>query len=145
MPWKDGRKGRGAAEGRAGEPAADPWSVRQISGAGHDPHPGSPEPSGGVYRPDPEQGGLSGQIHEYRGNGLVPQGEPAVRPGPGGSRHPETAAGPDRGRPYGCHQPPCRRIDWAVASMGTAFTEHQAALLKRLTPEVVFCFDSDQA
>ncbi len=36
-------------------------------------------------------------------------------------------------------------IDWAVASMGTAFTEHQAALLKRLTPEVVFCFDSDRA
>ena len=36
-------------------------------------------------------------------------------------------------------------IDWVVASMGTAFTEHQAALLKRLAPEVVFCFDSDQA
>ncbi|WP_337465504.1 DNA primase [Acidaminococcus timonensis] len=36
-------------------------------------------------------------------------------------------------------------VDWAVASMGTAFTEHQAALLKRLTPEVVFCFDSDRA
>ena len=29
--------------------------------------------------------------------------------------------------------------------MGTAFTDHQAALLKRLTPEVVFCFDSDRA
>ena len=36
-------------------------------------------------------------------------------------------------------------IDWAVASMGTAFTEQQAVLLKRLTPEVVFCFDSDNA
>lgn len=36
-------------------------------------------------------------------------------------------------------------IDWAVASMGTAFTEHQAALLKRLAPEVIFCFDSDRA
>lgn len=36
-------------------------------------------------------------------------------------------------------------IDWAVASMGTAFTEHQAALLKRLAPEVIFCFDSDNA
>ena len=36
-------------------------------------------------------------------------------------------------------------IDWAVASMGTAFTEQQAALLKRLAPEVIFCFDSDAA
>lgn len=36
-------------------------------------------------------------------------------------------------------------IDWAVASMGTAFTEQQAVILKRLTPEVVFCFDSDKA
>ena len=36
-------------------------------------------------------------------------------------------------------------IDWAVASMGTAFTEQQAALLKRLAPEVIFCFDSDKA
>ena len=36
-------------------------------------------------------------------------------------------------------------IDWAVASMGTAFTQQQAELLKRLTPEVVFCFDSDRA
>lgn len=36
-------------------------------------------------------------------------------------------------------------IPWAVASMGTAFTTDQARLLKRLTPEVIFCFDSDQA
>ena len=36
-------------------------------------------------------------------------------------------------------------IDWAVASMGTAFTEHQAAILRRLVPEVVFSFDSDAA
>lgn len=36
-------------------------------------------------------------------------------------------------------------IDWAVASMGTAFTEHQANLIKRLVPEIIFCFDSDGA
>ena len=36
-------------------------------------------------------------------------------------------------------------ITWAVASMGTAFTEYQAKLLKRVTPEVIFCFDSDNA
>lgn len=36
-------------------------------------------------------------------------------------------------------------VRYAVASMGTAFTEHQAALIKRLAPEVVFCFDSDNA
>lgn len=36
-------------------------------------------------------------------------------------------------------------IDWAVASMGTAFTDHQATLIKRLAPEVVFSFDSDAA
>jgi DNA primase len=36
-------------------------------------------------------------------------------------------------------------ITYTVASMGTAFTEQQARLLKRLTPEVIFCFDSDQA
>ncbi len=36
-------------------------------------------------------------------------------------------------------------ITWAVASMGTAFTEDQGRLLKRVTPEVVFCFDSDTA
>ena len=29
--------------------------------------------------------------------------------------------------------------------MGTAFTEYQAKLLKRVTPEVIFCFDSDNA
>lgn len=36
-------------------------------------------------------------------------------------------------------------ITWTVASMGTAFTEYQAMLLKRLAPEVIFCFDSDSA
>lgn len=36
-------------------------------------------------------------------------------------------------------------VTWAVASMGTAFTEHQANLLKKIAPEVVFSFDSDAA
>ncbi len=36
-------------------------------------------------------------------------------------------------------------IDWAVASMGTAFTDHQANILSRLVPEVIFSFDSDAA
>lgn len=36
-------------------------------------------------------------------------------------------------------------IDWSVASMGTAFTERQAEMIKRLAPEVVFSFDSDAA
>ena len=36
-------------------------------------------------------------------------------------------------------------VDWAVASMGTAFTQQQATLIKRLAPEVIFCFDSDEA
>ncbi len=36
-------------------------------------------------------------------------------------------------------------ITWAVAVMGTAFTEQHARLLKRLVPEVVFSFDSDRA
>ncbi len=36
-------------------------------------------------------------------------------------------------------------IDWSVASMGTAFTEKQAEMIKRLAPEVVFSFDSDAA
>ena len=36
-------------------------------------------------------------------------------------------------------------IDWAVASMGTAFTDHQAGILSRLVPEVIFSFDSDAA
>ncbi len=36
-------------------------------------------------------------------------------------------------------------ITWAVASMGTAFTEDQARLLRNLTREVIFCFDSDTA
>lgn len=36
-------------------------------------------------------------------------------------------------------------IDNAVASMGTAFAEEQAKLLKRMTEEVVFCYDSDSA
>jgi DNA primase len=36
-------------------------------------------------------------------------------------------------------------IDWSVASMGTAFTEKQAEMIKRLAPEVVFSFDSDSA
>ena len=33
----------------------------------------------------------------------------------------------------------------AVASMGTAFAVEQAKLLKRLAPEVIFCYDSDSA
>ena len=36
-------------------------------------------------------------------------------------------------------------INWAVAVMGTAFTEQHARLLKRLVPEVIFSFDSDRA
>ena len=36
-------------------------------------------------------------------------------------------------------------IDNAVASMGTAFAEEQARLLKRMTEEAVFCYDSDSA
>ncbi|HIU63625.1 MAG TPA: DNA primase, partial [Candidatus Avacidaminococcus intestinavium] len=36
-------------------------------------------------------------------------------------------------------------IDWTVATMGTAFTEQQARLIGRVVPEVVFCFDSDEA
>ena len=36
-------------------------------------------------------------------------------------------------------------IDNVVASMGTAFAEEQAKLLKRMTEEVVFCYDSDGA
>ena len=36
-------------------------------------------------------------------------------------------------------------IDWAVASMGTAFTEQHANLIARVVPEVVFSFDSDEA
>lgn len=36
-------------------------------------------------------------------------------------------------------------IDWAVASMGTAFTEQHANLISRVAPEVVFSFDSDEA
>lgn len=34
-------------------------------------------------------------------------------------------------------------IDNAVASMGTAFSEQQAKLLKRFADEVIFCYDSD--
>ncbi len=33
----------------------------------------------------------------------------------------------------------------AVASMGTAFAQEQAALLKRMADEAVFCYDSDSA
>ena len=33
----------------------------------------------------------------------------------------------------------------AVAALGTAFTEQQAALLKRFTSTVLLCFDSDNA
>ena len=36
-------------------------------------------------------------------------------------------------------------VTWAVAVMGTAFTEQHARLLKQLSPEVVFSFDSDKA
>lgn len=36
-------------------------------------------------------------------------------------------------------------IDWAVASMGTAFSAEQAKLLARVCDEVVFSYDSDEA
>lgn len=36
-------------------------------------------------------------------------------------------------------------IDWAVASMGTAFAQEQAKLLARAADEVVFSYDSDAA
>ncbi len=36
-------------------------------------------------------------------------------------------------------------IGTAVASLGTALTENQAQLLKRLVPEVLLCYDSDKA
>lgn len=36
-------------------------------------------------------------------------------------------------------------INNVVASMGTAFAEEQAKLLRRMTEEVVFCYDSDAA
>ncbi len=36
-------------------------------------------------------------------------------------------------------------IPCAVAPLGTAFTEHQAVLLKRYAKDVVLCFDSDEA
>ena len=36
-------------------------------------------------------------------------------------------------------------IDWAVASMGTALTEHQARLLARYADEVVVGYDGDEA
>lgn len=36
-------------------------------------------------------------------------------------------------------------VENVVASMGTAFAEEQAKLLKRATDEVVFCYDSDSA
>ena len=36
-------------------------------------------------------------------------------------------------------------IDWAVASMGTAFSAEQAKLLSRVCDEVVFSYDSDEA
>src|SRR2546423_7153824 len=37
------------------------------------------------------------------------------------------------------------RVKNAVAPQGTAFTEHQARILKRFVEEVVLCFDADQA
>lgn len=36
-------------------------------------------------------------------------------------------------------------IDWAVASMGTAFAQEQAKVLSRVADEVVFSYDSDSA
>ena len=36
-------------------------------------------------------------------------------------------------------------LDNVVASMGTAFSQEQAKLLKRMAAEVVFCYDSDSA
>lgn len=36
-------------------------------------------------------------------------------------------------------------LDNVVASMGTAFSEEQAKLLKRMAAEVIFCYDSDSA
>ena len=36
-------------------------------------------------------------------------------------------------------------VDTAVASLGTAFTDSQARLLKRYADEVVLCYDSDEA
>lgn len=36
-------------------------------------------------------------------------------------------------------------IDWAVAALGTAFSKEHAQLIKRLTEDVVFSFDSDGA
>jgi DNA primase len=36
-------------------------------------------------------------------------------------------------------------IEWVVAPMGTAFTEEQAALLRRLTPRALLLYDSDAA
>ncbi len=36
-------------------------------------------------------------------------------------------------------------IDWAVASMGTAFSAEQAKLLARVCDEVIFSYDSDEA
>lgn len=41
-----------------------------------------------------------------------------------------------------CHQAGIRNM---VAPQGTAFTEHQARVLKRYSDEVVLCFDSDEA
>lgn len=41
-----------------------------------------------------------------------------------------------------CHQAGIRNM---VAPQGTAFTEHQARVLKRYVDEVVLCFDSDEA
>lgn len=36
-------------------------------------------------------------------------------------------------------------VENVVASLGTAFTEEQAVMLRRVCPEVVFCYDSDKA
>lgn len=36
-------------------------------------------------------------------------------------------------------------INWAVASLGTAFSEEQAKLIKKVASEVIFSFDNDEA
>lgn len=38
-----------------------------------------------------------------------------------------------------------RGINYVVASLGTAFTEHQAKLIKRFGDEIYICYDSDDA
>lgn len=36
-------------------------------------------------------------------------------------------------------------VNWAVASLGTAFSEEQAKLIKKVASEVIFSFDNDEA